>query len=84
VCNLPYSEKPFISRIVLSLMDRVWLNVYDIEDYTTFSLTDTLAVLSWPKNWTIKNVSRNFVFNFMPLLHKLFGQNISLSGSADI
>jgi hypothetical protein len=23
VCNLPYSEKPFISRIVLSLMDRV-------------------------------------------------------------
>jgi hypothetical protein len=23
VCNLPYSEKPFISRIVLSLMDRL-------------------------------------------------------------
>jgi hypothetical protein len=23
VCNLPYSEKPFISRIVLSWMDRL-------------------------------------------------------------
>jgi hypothetical protein len=23
MCNLPYSEKPFISRIVLSLMERL-------------------------------------------------------------
>jgi hypothetical protein len=27
---------------------------------TAFSLTDIIAVLSWPKNWTIENVSINF------------------------
>jgi hypothetical protein len=37
VCNLPYSEKPFISRIVLSLMDRLWLSVSGIEDYHHFT-----------------------------------------------
>jgi hypothetical protein len=54
---------------------------------TTISLTDIIAVLSWPKNWTIKNVSTHlsfFFLNFMPLLHQLFGQNRSLSGSAGI
>jgi hypothetical protein len=33
MCNLPYSEKPFISRIVLSLNDKLWLIVSGIEDY---------------------------------------------------
>jgi hypothetical protein len=34
VCNLPYSEKPFTSRIVLSLMDRlVVLSVSGAEGY---------------------------------------------------
>jgi hypothetical protein len=37
VCNLPYSEKPIISRIVLSLMDRLWLNVSGTEDYHLFT-----------------------------------------------
>jgi hypothetical protein len=37
VCNLPYSEKPFISRIFLSLMDSPWLNVSGIEGYYHFT-----------------------------------------------
>jgi hypothetical protein len=36
VCNLP-SEKPFISRIVLSLMDRIGLSMSDIEGYHLFT-----------------------------------------------
>jgi hypothetical protein len=34
-CNLPYSEKQFISRIVLSLMDR--LSMSGIEDCHLFT-----------------------------------------------
>jgi hypothetical protein len=37
VCNLPYSENPFISRIVLSLMDRLVLVLSGIEDYHHFA-----------------------------------------------
>jgi hypothetical protein len=36
MCNLPYSEKPFISRIAHSLMNRQGLSVSDIEDYLLF------------------------------------------------
>jgi hypothetical protein len=51
---------------------------------TTLSLTDFTAVLSWPKNWTIENVSTRCFFKFMPLLLQLFGENTSLSGLAGI
>jgi hypothetical protein len=37
MCNLPYSEKPFISRIVLYLMDRLGLSVTGIEDCHLFT-----------------------------------------------
>jgi hypothetical protein len=37
MCNLPYSEKPFISRIVLSLMERLWYSVSGSEDYHHFT-----------------------------------------------
>jgi hypothetical protein len=37
MCNLPYSEKPFISRIVLSWTDRLWLSVSGTEDYHHFT-----------------------------------------------
>jgi hypothetical protein len=36
-CNLPHSEKPFISRIALSLMDKIRLSVSGIEDYHLFT-----------------------------------------------
>jgi hypothetical protein len=36
-CNLPYFEKPFISRIILSLMGRLGLSVSGIEDYHHFT-----------------------------------------------
>jgi hypothetical protein len=68
VCNSLYYEKLLISRIVLSLMDR--LSVSDFEDCHLF--TDRyIAVLSWPKNWTIENVSKDFVFS----LYALVGAN---------
>jgi hypothetical protein len=37
MCNLPYSEKPFISGTVLPLMDRLDLSVSGIEDYHLFT-----------------------------------------------
>jgi hypothetical protein len=37
VCNLSYSEKPFNSRIVLSLMDRLELSVSSVEGYHLFT-----------------------------------------------
>jgi hypothetical protein len=37
VSNLPYSEKPFISRIVLSLMERLELSVSGVEGYHLFT-----------------------------------------------
>jgi hypothetical protein len=49
-CNLPYSEKPFISRIVLSLMDRLGLclvlktiNFLLIRYYSSVELAQELA-----------------------------------------
>jgi hypothetical protein len=36
-CNVPYSEILFITRIVLSLMDRLELSVSGIEDYHLFT-----------------------------------------------
>jgi hypothetical protein len=63
MCNLPYSEKPFISRIVVFLMDRLGLSV---------SLTDVIAALSWPKNWIIENVIIHFAFSFYALVEPTF------------
>jgi hypothetical protein len=64
VCNLPYSEKLFISRIVLSLMDRLWLSVSGIEDYRYF--TDryySIAELTQElNNWKLKDT-----FGFLTL-----------------
>jgi hypothetical protein len=34
---------------------------------TTFLLTDIIAALSWPKNWTITNVSKHFAFSLHAL-----------------
>jgi hypothetical protein len=57
-CNLPYSEKPF--KIVIFLMDKLGLtSVCLVLKTTSFSL----AVLSWPKNLTIENVSTHFDFS---------------------
>jgi hypothetical protein len=61
VCNLPYSENLFISRIVLSLMVRLWLSVSGFEDYHHF--TDRYySSVSWLKNWTIENVKTHLAF----------------------
>jgi hypothetical protein len=55
VRNLPYSEKPFISRIVLSL-DRVWLSVSGIEDYHLFSdrYYSSVELVQELDNWKCK------------------------------
>jgi hypothetical protein len=37
VCKLPYSEKPFTSRVVLSLMGRLELCVSSVEGYHLFT-----------------------------------------------
>jgi hypothetical protein len=36
-CNFPNSETPFTSRIVLCLMDRLWIGVSDVEGYHLFT-----------------------------------------------
>jgi hypothetical protein len=39
---------------------------------TTFSLTDIIAALGWPKNWTIKNVRTHFAFSLYALVAPTF------------
>jgi hypothetical protein len=81
MCNLLYSEKLIILRIVLALMD-VLDSVCLVLKAATFLLTDIIAVLSWPKNWTIENVSTHFVSSLFPLVAPTFRQNTAPSGSA--
>jgi hypothetical protein len=57
MCNLPYSEKPFISRIDLSLMDRLWLSVSGIEDCHHF--TDRYCTVFGVFNLTMSLLTTN-------------------------
>jgi hypothetical protein len=52
-------------------MDILGLSVSGIET-TTFSLTGIIEVFSWPKNWTIENVSTQFAFSLYALIAPIF------------
>jgi hypothetical protein len=43
---------------------------------TTFSLTDIIAALSWPKNWTIKNASTQFAFSLYAFVTQTLQANL--------
>jgi hypothetical protein len=61
MCNLPYSENRSFQEFFFP-----WWADYDsvclVLKTTTISLTDIIALLSWPKNWTIENVSTHLAF----------------------
>jgi hypothetical protein len=68
---LPYSEKPFILRIVLSLMDRLGLGVSGTDDYHLF--TDRYySSVELAQEWTIENVSTHFAFSLYALVAPTF------------
>jgi hypothetical protein len=73
VCNLPYSENHYFKNS--PFLDGQTMTVRLLLNTTTFSLTDIIAVLSWPKNWTIKNVSTHFAFYIYALVAPTFGTN---------
>jgi hypothetical protein len=69
MCNLPYSQKPFILRIVLSLMDR--FSVVSIQDYHLF--TDRYySSFELAQYWTNENESTHFVFSLYALVAPMF------------
>jgi hypothetical protein len=67
MCNLPYSEKPFISRIVLSLMDRLGLSVSGTEGYHLFTDRYCSSV-----ELAQENVSTYFAFSLYDLVAPTF------------